>query len=496
MIPSKGLRWSSQTVGIGRRRIETFSSSPVQHTSRAHGLLSKNQTAIPRPYSNFYFSQLNPFIRDGASIRFASTTPVPALSTTPVPVPPATPVPVSSTTPVPASSTLAESTPEAITSSPSDLTTSLDSATDLTLESLLNMPESIGYLKSLGLDFGYGPTSIMEFILEHVHVYAGTPWWLSITLTAILMRGAMFKAYINAAENATRMQTIAPIIKPIQAKMQAAAAAGNTELTMQLRQELLGINQRAGIKLLRSLVPLLQAFAGYGTFVLLRAMSKIPVPGLETGGILWFYNLTVPDPYLILPLATAGVLHWVLRRGGEMAVTNFKPVVHKAMMWGLPTISIIFTWWLPAALQLSFMVTGILSYIQSTLFRQPWFRNYFSMTPLPRKVPPGTPSQQSPYKGQMRLAAKPMSTKELNSRFEGTQKEKLGLINGMVKDVKSTINGVVEAGREQMAGMAEKSKAKREKAEIAAYEARRRKEVAAEEAEAARRKLRRRNKKR
>ncbi|PBP23628.1 inner membrane protein OXA1 [Diplocarpon rosae] len=472
-----------------------FSSSPVQHTLSAHGVLSKNRTAISRSNSSLQFSRLNTLIRNGAAIRFASTTPVPVSSTHPVPVSPTPPVPVSSTTPVPASSTPSDFVP-APNSSPSDFTTSLDSATDLTSESLLNMPESIGYLKSLGLDFGYGPTSIMEFILEHVHVYAGTPWWLSITLTAILMRAVLFKGYINAAENATRMQVIAPITKPITTKMQEAAAAGNHELTMQLRAELSGINQRAGIKIFRSLVPLLQAFLGYGTFILLRAMSKIPVPGLETGGILWFYNLAVPDPYLFLPIATAGILHWVLRKGGEMSISNFRPVVHKAMMWGLPTLSIVFTWWLPAALQLSFMVTGILSFVQSTLFRQPWFRNYFSMTPLPRKLPPSTPTQSSPYQGQMRLAAKPMSTKELNRRFESSQTPKTGLIKGVVKEVRSTINGVVEAGREQMAGRIERSKAKRAKDEIAAYEARRRREIAAEELEAARRKLRGRNKKR
>ena len=60
-------------------------------------------------------------------------------------------------------------------------------------------------------------------------------------------------------------------------------------------------------------MPALQMFAGYGTFVLLRGMAKLPVPGLETGGLLWFHNLALPDPYFLLPLGTAGVLHWVLR---------------------------------------------------------------------------------------------------------------------------------------------------------------------------------------
>ncbi len=127
------------------------------------------------------------------------------------------------------------------------------------------------------------------------------------------MRAVLFKPYIDAAENAARMARIMPVTKPIQAKMMAAQRASNMDGVMQARQELSLINKRAGIKLWKSFVPMVQVFAGYGTFVLLRAMAKLPVPGLETGGILWFSNLAIPDPLLILPVATAGVLHWVLR---------------------------------------------------------------------------------------------------------------------------------------------------------------------------------------
>jgi YidC/Oxa1 family membrane protein insertase len=198
-------------------------------------------------------------------------------------------------------------------STPSDYVTSLDSATEFTSESLYNIPEHIGYLKSLGLDYGYGPTALMEWTLEHIHVFAGTPWWISIVLTAVLVRAIMFKPYINAADNAARMSKIMPITKPIQAKMMEAQKASDMDGIMKARQELSLINKRAGISLWKSFVPMTQVIAGYGTFVILRAMAKLPVPGLETGGILWFTNLAIPDPLLILPIATAGVLHWVLR---------------------------------------------------------------------------------------------------------------------------------------------------------------------------------------
>jgi YidC/Oxa1 family membrane protein insertase len=184
---------------------------------------------------------------------------------------------------------------------------------DFSSANIENIPEQIGYLKSIGIDHGFGPTGFVEWILEHIHVLCGSPWWVSIALTAVAFRMLFFKAFVAASDNSARMNTVAHIAKPLQKKMSEASRAGDTQRTLQIRQELQMVYKRAGIKLWKSMAPLLQAFVGYGTFVLLRAMSKLPVPGLETGGILWFTNLTIPDPFFILPLATAGILHFVLR---------------------------------------------------------------------------------------------------------------------------------------------------------------------------------------
>lgn len=39
--------------------------------------------------------------------------------------------------------------------------------------------------------------------------------------------------------------------------------------------------------------------------IALRGMSNLPVPSLKAGGLSWFTDLTVPDPFYILPVATA-----------------------------------------------------------------------------------------------------------------------------------------------------------------------------------------------
>ena len=40
----------------------------------------------------------------------------------------------------------------------------------------------------------------------------------------------------------------------------------------------------------------------------LNEMAALPVVSMQSGGLFWFSDLTVPDPYLALPLMTAATL--------------------------------------------------------------------------------------------------------------------------------------------------------------------------------------------
>lgn len=153
----------------------------------------------------------------------------------------------------------------------------------------------------------------METLLEHIHIYTGTPWWGSILLTALVVRLALFKPYLGAADVSARAASIQPITAPIREKMMAAQRAGDQQGMLLARQELLAMHKRAGIKMYKAFTPLFQVFLGFGTFRLFRGMASLPVPGLETGGLLWLKDLTVQDPYYILPLATAGAFYLVMR---------------------------------------------------------------------------------------------------------------------------------------------------------------------------------------
>lgn len=41
-------------------------------------------------------------------------------------------------------------------------------------------------------------------------------------------------------------------------------------------------------------------------------MAYLPVPSLQTGGMLWFPDLAAADPFYILPLAVTGTMFFIL----------------------------------------------------------------------------------------------------------------------------------------------------------------------------------------
>lgn len=165
----------------------------------------------------------------------------------------------------------------------------------------------------MGLDYGWGPTAFVETLLEHVHVYLGTPWWASIGISMLIIRAVLLKFYIDAADSSARRQLIKPLEEPITARMRAAQAARDQGASRKAWLERSALHKSAGIIWWKSFVPFLQLPIGFGTFRLMRGMAALPVPGFDTGGLLWMTDLTLPDPYYILPVATAAAYYYTFK---------------------------------------------------------------------------------------------------------------------------------------------------------------------------------------
>lgn len=179
------------------------------------------------------------------------------------------------------------------------------------------MPEQIGYLHAMGLDFGWGPTSMCQWMLEHIHVYTGLPWWGSIGLAVFLFRASIFFPSLTAAEQSARFQKLRqdPKYAAAMTEMQQSAMRGSSgqNRSMEMRMVTKRMQAAAGVSMWKMFIPMINVPFGYGMFRLLRSMALLPVPGLEDGGLLWIKDLTVPDPYFALPIASAGIMYLIFR---------------------------------------------------------------------------------------------------------------------------------------------------------------------------------------
>lgn len=120
----------------------------------------------------------------------------------------------------------------------------------------------------------------------------------------LVTRAILFKTYLVSADMSARVAVVKLHLKDLEARIQKAKLANDTVTVLRGTQEMKQAFKSAGINVWKGLGPFINIPFGYGTFRLTRNMATLPVPGLETGGVLWFYDLTVADPYFILPILT------------------------------------------------------------------------------------------------------------------------------------------------------------------------------------------------
>ncbi|KAK4034232.1 60Kd inner membrane protein-domain-containing protein [Parachaetomium inaequale] len=267
----------------------------------------------------------------------------------------------------------------------------------LTGSDLLDIPEQIGFLKTLGLEYGWGVTSFMQTILESVYVYTGLPWWASIGVVAVAIRLALIKPGLDASENTIKYQELLkdPKYKAATEDMKRLIVSGNHLAGAEARARVSLMNKAAGYSLWKNFVPLLQLPIGIGMFRLIKGMSALPVPSFETGGILWFTDLTVADPLFILPVLSGIIMTMGMRIPLPYMAAEQQKMM-KMMSVVLMPITTGVALFMPAGLTIYFVISSFLHTAQQYLMHQPWFRRWVGLKPLTMPPAPGSMAWQAP----------------------------------------------------------------------------------------------------
>ncbi|KAF7547134.1 hypothetical protein G7Z17_g7937 [Cylindrodendrum hubeiense] len=363
-----------------------------------------------------------------------------AVTTTTIPETPVQSTVVGSSAAPDAVATPAEivaSAPPAVADSPV-LPTDLDltSIADLGSASILNMPEDLGFLSAIGLDYGWGPTSVMQWVLEHVHVYSGWGWGGSIIATALILRAVMFYPQVrslrfNAAMNLMRQD---PRGKEAMDLVKKGYQTGDREILQKGQFLNKMVREQYGAYNSGMLWSFVQIPFSFGLFRIIGGMSNIPVPSLETSGYLWFSDLTASDPYFILPALGSGLLFGAMLVNSKYAPASQKAMMKK-MMWVFGTVGFIGTTFLSAGVNLMMVSTGSATLLQAVVLNNASVRSLVGLPILtveevkyeaPRPTSPGITGLRERLTNNLGDMKKSVSDQvgSYTGNYAGTEKER------------------------------------------------------------------------
>lgn len=241
------------------------------------------------------------------------------------------------------------------------------------------LPGQIGYFQSLGLaQSWYWPPDFFQHIFELMHVYTGLPWWASIMCVTAAFRALLFPLYVKSSDHAARMSAIKPELNKITAEFTKVDDPLDGQRLLIKRKKLM---EESGVKSRYLMMPMLGIPFFIGIFSGINRMCAANVWGLTSGGIGWFTNLAIPDPFLGLQVITALVYAATIKMGGETGASPMSPGMKKIMTY-MPFIAVPLTMGVPAATCLYFATNSFISVGQTLLLRSPKFRELWGIAPI------------------------------------------------------------------------------------------------------------------
>lgn len=240
-------------------------------------------------------------------------------------------------------------------------------------------PDQLGYFQSLGLaESWFWPPDFFQHIFEIMHVYSGLPWWGSIMAVTVGFRAILLPLYIKSSDHSARMTAIKPELNKLtQAYTTVDDPLEGQKLLIQRKK----LMEKSGIKTRFLMMPMLGIPFFIGIFSGINRMCTANVFGLSSGGLGWFTDLTVPDPFLGLQVITAVIYAATIKLGGETGASPMSPGMKKIFTY-MPFIAVPLTMGVPAATCLYFATNSIISVGQTLLLRSPKAREIMGLHPI------------------------------------------------------------------------------------------------------------------
>lgn len=243
---------------------------------------------------------------------------------------------------------------------------------DETMDAIASNSDIVMQFADYGLGGGILPHKVFQDILNYMTTSLELDWIPAIAILTLFLRILTLPGMISMRRFSARSHNLFPETMKKMAAIQNASQSDNKLLYKKANMEYMSFMSKNRLNPIRALlINLPNGIIFMSMFMGIRKMCVAKLPSLTTGGALWFQNLTIPDPYFILPLCACLSMSMIIRSGGaeaEMGAAATMEGFRKLMMW-LPIVSLPFFVFQPAAMFAFWVVSNSFTFTTMLLFR-------------------------------------------------------------------------------------------------------------------------------
>lgn len=241
----------------------------------------------------------------------------------------------------------------------------------------------------------------MDFLLNYM------PWWQAIIATTATARLVFFPLVVKQNVIGIKSFNLLPETQKIQVKINDALATGDSYNQALARTKLQILYKEHKLSMKDRLLPILiQAPMYMSIFFLLRGLTAIPAEGMTTGGALWFTDLTVPDPFYILPVITCSSMFLLFEYGmeGSMDPRQGMAPMGRYFMRALPFGMFAFIHNFPAATLLFWSTSNMFTFVYAMIMKNPWVKKKLNIPVRLKHDPESLPLSNISFTDQFKSA--------------------------------------------------------------------------------------------
>lgn len=205
----------------------------------------------------------------------------------------------------------------------------------------------------LTVDYGFlwWISKYLFALLQFLHSLVNN-WGVAIILITIIVKGAMYWLTKKQYESMARMRNLAPKMQQLKDRF------GDDRQKMS--QAMMELYRKEKVNPMGGCLPLLLQMP---IFLALYWVLMESVELRHADFVLWITDLSVKDPYFVLPILT-GASMYLLQKLQPTTITD--PMQQKIMQW-MPVAMSVFFLWFPAGLVLYWLVSNVITLVQAKM---------------------------------------------------------------------------------------------------------------------------------